>query len=71
MNTGSAKQSRRDDETTPEAIAKRRAQQRVDRDRGEDSARVGLLRITRPLSVMDDTGGDPYNSTGRFTRKHG
>jgi len=69
MNTTSAKPSQTESEATPEAIAKQREQQRVEPSKDDDSARVGLLRINRPLDIMDDTGVDPYNSTGRFTRK--
>jgi hypothetical protein len=69
MDIESAKPRQTESQASREAIAEQRAQQRVERDKGEDSSRVGLLRITRPLDIMDDTGGDPYNSTGRFTRK--
>jgi hypothetical protein len=32
-------------------------------------AKFGLLKITRPLDINpDEQGGDPYNSTGRFSR---
>lgn len=69
MNTSPAKQSHLD---TPEAVAEQRAQQRVEPDDREDASQVGLLRITRPLDInSDELGGDPYNSTGRFSRIKG
>lgn len=74
MNTGSTKQGPVEERETSQAIAEQRAKQSEAED--EDSARVGLLRITRPLDISSDEqdgsseelGGDPYNSTGRFTR---
>ena len=70
MNTGSVKPVPAGSQTKAEALAEQRAQQRMEQANGEDSSKVGLLRITRPLDIsMDDQGGDPYNSTGRFTRR--
>jgi len=69
MNTEPAKHDAAEERETAQAIAEQRAKQRPEKDE-EDSARVGLLRITRPLDITsDDMGVDPYNSTGRFTRK--
>ena len=35
----------------------------------DDDAELGEIRTVRPLDVSDedDTGGDPYNYTGRFS----
>ncbi len=70
MNTEPAKHDDAEERETPQAIAEQRTKHSPATADGEDSARVGLLRITRPLDITsDDMGGDPYNSTGRFTRK--
>ena len=40
----------------------------ADQDKCRD-AKFGLLEITRPLGMNpDEQGGDPYNSSGRFSR---
>ena len=33
------------------------------------NAEYGKVRLKKPLDLnLEDTGGDPYNSTGRFSR---
>ncbi len=54
----------RNDLTHPETAAPRT-------DDGDETrdAKFGLLKITRPLDINpEEQGGDPYNSTGRFSR---
>ena len=64
MDTADAKAREREarPETAPHA---------ADPDDTRDS-KFGLLKITRPLDLnAEDQGGDPYNTTGRFTRIKG
>ena len=62
MDTAPAKS--RDDQAKPDKAPPQATNGDVTRD---DT--YGLLKITRPLDLnSEDQGGDPYNSTGRFTR---
>ncbi len=39
------------------------------RDQAKGDAEYGKVKLVKPLDISsDDPGGDPYNSTGRFSR---